>query len=424
MDPKEKLASLRGEIDALDSDLTRLFLERMAVSERIADAKAEGNIAVTDEAREQQVLDRAAAQAGDRLKSETLSFARTLISLSKLRQRQKLIPVSPAAFPDSVSQKQGRATVAFQGVPGAWGEHAALQCFPGAERASFDYFEDVFEAVKSGRADYGVLPIENSQTGAIGEVYSLLRVHGCYIVAQIWIAVAQCLLAAKGAELSGIREVFSHPEGFNQCRRFLKNRNWELTACRNTAYAAQMVAERAASGNSGGGSDDNGSNGNGGGASGSNGGNGGGNGSSGNGGGGRHAAIGSRRAAEVHGLSIIAPDIMDDANNKTRFIAIAAQPSYDEGCDTVSVTFSTAHRSGALCAVLQAFMLAGINLSRIESRPVSADKYRFFADLQANLLSGKTMDALSQAAMSCEYFEILGCSRTLREKPIAFGGAL
>ncbi|MDR1438934.1 MAG: chorismate mutase [Clostridiales bacterium] len=383
MEPREKLSALRKDIDALDADLTRLFLKRMAASERIADAKAEGNIAITDEAREQQVLDSAAALAGDGLKPETLAFARTLISLSKLRQKRRLIPVEAVTFPGAAPRKQDGVTVAYQGVPGAWGEHAALQCFPGAERGNYDYFEDVFEAVKSGKADYGVLPIENSQTGAIGEVYGLLRAHGCYIVAQIWITVAQCLLAAKGTAISDIREVFSHPEGFSQCRRYLKNRNWDLSACRNTAYAAQMVAEK--SGN-------------------------------------KHAAIGSRRAAEVYGLSVLAPDIMDDANNKTRFIAIAAQPSYDEASDTTSVMFSTAHRSGALCSVLQAFMLAGINLSRIESRPVSADKYRFFADLQANLMSGTAMDALRQAAMSCEYFEILGCSRTLHEKPIQFGG--
>jgi chorismate mutase/prephenate dehydratase len=299
---------------------------------------------------------------------------RTLISLSKKRQIEKLGLTDAVAFPESSGRAEGAASVAFQGVPGAWGEQAAQLLFPGAQLTGGDYFESVFEAVKSGAADYGVLPIENSRTGAIGEVYDLLRRHACYIVGQSWITVCQCLLAKKGAALGDIREVYSHPEGFGQCARFLKNKSWELTSCRNTAFAAKLASEKD---------------------------------------GARYAAIGSRRAAEVYGLQVLAPDIMDDAGNKTRFIAIAAQPIYDESCDTVSITFSTAHRSGALCAVLEAFMLAGINLSRIESRPVSADRYRFFADLQTNILLDETRDALSLASMHCDYFEILGCYGTV-----------
>ncbi|MCL1964699.1 MAG: hypothetical protein FWF69_06530, partial [Firmicutes bacterium] len=277
------------------------------------------------------------------------------------------------SFPAPVPKKEGAVTAAFQGVPGAWSEHSAMRLFPRASLLAVDYFEDVIKAVAEGSADYGVLPIENAQTGAIGEVYDLLRTHACSIVGQMWVAIKQCLLAPEGAKLSDIREVFSHPEGFGQCRRFLKNRGWELTACRNTAYAARMVAERGER---------------------------------------RCAAIGSRRAAQVHGLCVLAPDIMDNPGNRTRFIAIAAAPSYDEKCDTTCVTFSTQHRSGALCAVLQSFMLSGLNLTRIESRPVSAERYRFFADLQANILSPQTMDALRQAAAHCEYFEILGCYPT------------
>jgi chorismate mutase/prephenate dehydratase len=192
----------------------------------------------------------------------------------------------------------------------------------------------------------------------------------------MWVSVSQCLIGVPGAVLTDVREVLSHPEGFSQTQRFLKNRSWELTACRNTAVAAKMVAERADK---------------------------------------RFAAIGSRRAAAVNGLEILAPDIADDVKNRTRFIVIAAEPIYDESADTVTITFSTQHHSGALCAVLQTFMLAGINLTRIESRPVSADKYRFFADLQTNILSQETRDAINEASMQCDYFEVLGCYRTSQE---------
>jgi chorismate mutase/prephenate dehydratase len=125
------------------------------------------------------------------------------------------------------------------------------------------------------------------------------------------------------------------------------------------------------------------------------------------------AAIGSARAAAVHNLDILVPNIMDNANNKTRFISISAQPRYDENVETTAISFSTAHAAGALCTVLETFMVAGINLSRIESRPVSGEKYRFFADLQGNVLQEHVHHALEIAASHCDYFEVLGCYRDI-----------
>lgn len=370
MDSKDKLKELRRDIDKIDKEMVGLFGKRMRLSERVAAVKAEGNIAILDAARERRVIDAALSLAGEPDKPATAALMRTLMALSKLRQNEQLMPCGPVSFPESSEWKRENVKVAFQGVAGAWGEHSANQIFPNATLEPQEYFENVFEAVRNGKADYGVLPIENSQTGAIGEVYDLLRTYSCYIVCEIWITVAQCLLAIEGASLSDIRTVYSHPEGFNQCRRFLKNRNWELAACRNTAYAAQMVAESNTP---------------------------------------KLAAVGSRRAASVHGLKILAPDIMDNPKNQTRFIAISAQPVYDDTCTTTGITFSTAHTSGALCAVLQSLMIAGINMKRIESRPAANGNYRFFADLEANLLSDSTWSALEQAAMQCDYFEILGC---------------
>lgn len=381
MNHREQLQELRKDISALDQELVALFMRRMDISGKIADVKMAGNISITDTAREQKVTEDAIAAAraidpGFGGEAEVASFIRSLLALSKQRQHKKLFAGAPLEFPASAQPIAPNARVAFQGVTGAWGENAAITMFPEGKRQAYDYFEDVFNAVKSGETDVGVLPIENSQTGAIGEVYDLLRRNGCYIVGEAWITVAQCLLAKEGVKQDEIREIFSHPEGLKQCRRFLMNRNWELTGCRNTAVAAQMVAR----------SDDR-----------------------------RSAAIGSRRAAEVNGLTVLAPDIMDNANNKTRFIAIAAEPVYNENCDTTGISFITAHVAGALCAVLQTFMVAGINLSRIESRPVSAEKYRFFADLKTNLLTPESMDVLRQAAMHCDIFEILGCYPSSRQ---------
>ncbi|MDR0861961.1 MAG: chorismate mutase [Oscillospiraceae bacterium] len=384
MTAKEELQALRTQIDEVSAAIVRLFNERQRLSTEVARVKDAGNLAITDANREEQVVAAAVAASEPENRAAAISLTRTLIALSKLRQNEQLALPTALDFPAPVEPTDG--VVAFQGVAGAWSEQCAQTLYPEAEKLACAYFEDVFEAVKSGKAAYGVLPIENSRTGAIGEVYDLLRRHSCFIVGELWLSVAQSLLAAPGARLTDIREVFSHPEGFSQCARFLKNRSWELTSVRNTAVAAQMVAEKA------------------GGADGVK-----------NAEGVKFAAIGSPRAAEVYGLEVLAPDVMDDRNNRTRFIVIAAAPQYNEQSTSVTVTFSTQHRSGALCSVLEAFMLAGVNLTRIESRPVSAERYRFFADLAANITDPATRDAINIASMHCDYFEVLGCYSTSEE---------
>jgi chorismate mutase/prephenate dehydratase len=245
-----------------------------------------------------------------------------------------------------------------------------MKLFPEADRLSVEFFEDVFTAVKEKRADYGIVPIENSKTGAIGETYDLLRKFGCFIVDRTWIDIHQCLIAPEGTGLSDVREIFSHPEGFKQCSRFLHGRAWDLTACRNTAVAAEMVAK---SGN------------------------------------GRTAAIGSRRAAEINGLNVLAADIMDAMDNRTSFVVISTEPEYDESDDLISVTFSAPHRSGALCEILLPFMASGLNMMRIESRPAGPGQYRFFVEIQGSVMNEETIEALRHASVSCEYFEVIGC---------------
>jgi chorismate mutase/prephenate dehydratase len=273
-------------------------------------------------------------------------------------------------LPDPTTPVTKDVICAYQGVTGAWGEQAAISLFPDAELLMNDRFEDVFLAVKEGRANYGVIPIENSHTGAIGESYDLLRRYGCYIVGRTWISIKHCLLGIAGAKLTDVRNVHSHPEGFGQCRDFLKDKSWDLIASRNTAVAAELVAESADP---------------------------------------RNAAIGSRLAAELNDLEVLQPDIMDAIDNRTSFIIIAAQPEYNDDSNLISVTFSTPHHSGALCEALIPFMAEKLNLSRIESRPQGGDKYRFFAEIEGNINDEAIVTALRQAGNSSEYFEVMGC---------------
>ena len=339
----KRLEEIRERIDEIDRQMVPLFTERMDISLEAAKAKMDDNLPIQDAAREQAVVDRAAALADEGLRGEVTLLMRAIIALSRECQRRSIfraeLPMLPPPRKPPLCANP-KITCAFQGVPGAWSEQALIKLFPGTERRAVEFFEDVFIEVKEKRADYGVAAIENSQTGAIGETYDLRRKYGCFIVGRTWMDIRQCLLAPSETDLTAVREVYSHPEGFRQCSRFLHGRAWDLTACRNTAVAAQTAADA---------------------------------------GNGRTAAIGSRRAAELNGLAVLVPDIMDSPDNRTSFVVIASEPEYDEECDLISITFSTEHRAGALCETLMPFMAQGINLMRIESRPATPDKYRFFA---------------------------------------------
>jgi chorismate mutase/prephenate dehydratase len=342
----------------------------MDVSLRVADVKIRENMPIRDSSREQVVVDRAVALANGDLRSEVTLLMRSILALSREYQRNRRFHGQVPMLPPPREPVRKDIACAFQGVPGAWSEQALIKLFPDALRQPVEFFEDVFLSVKQKRTNYGVVAIENSQTGAIGETYDLLRKYGCFIVGRTWIDIHQCLLASAGTTLQDVREIFSHPQGFRQCARFLQGRSWDLTTCRNTAVAAETVAGAKN---------------------------------------GRAAAIGSRRAAELNGLEILVPDIMDASDNRTSFVVIATEPEYDDKSDLTSITFSTEHRAGALCETLMPFMAQGINLLHIESRPATPGKYRFFAEIEGNITDPDILSTLRQAAASCEYFEVIGC---------------
>jgi len=365
--PEKNLTELREDISRVTNQIVTSFVERQQISDEIAKAKADSGTQIDNYEREQKVIGDALERVDEAYKTDTAALVRTLITLSKTRQYAQTKTSEPL-LPAPVQPPEGN--VSYMGVPGAWSEHAAHLLFPERKLNQCSYFEDVFSAVVFGDSAFGVIPIENSRTGAIGETYDLLRRRKCYIVGQMRIAVRQCLLATAGATLDSVREVTSHPEGLSQCRKFLQQRGYGQWNAKNTAIAAQSVADRKDI---------------------------------------TLAAIGSRRAAEVYGLKVLAPDIMDDAGNSTRFIVIAAKPEYSDADNIISITFVLKHRAGSLVDALQAFALNGLNLTRIESRPEPGGAYRFFADIESNINDHNTIIALRAAASNCEAFTILGC---------------
>jgi chorismate mutase/prephenate dehydratase len=370
MDGKAQLEKLRKQMDEIDAQLVPLFLARMDVSAQMADVKGKSNIAIPDDVRELHVVEHAVSLGPSALKAEISLLMRSLIALSKEHQRKLLFSENAPLLPPPKTPLKDGIVCVYQGVPGSWNEQALMKLYPHAQRQAAEFYEDVFLAVKNKSAHYGIVPIENSKTGAIGETYDLLRKYGCYIVGHTWIDIRHCLIAPSGTKISDIREVFSTSEGFRQCKKYLRNHVWNLTTCHNTAIAAETVTQS---------------------------------------GDGKTAAISTRLAAEINGLHVLAPDITDAADNRTSFVAIALEPEYGEQDDLISITFSTQHRSGALCETLLPFMGGGLNLSRIESRPGSPDKYRFFAEVQGNILDENTVSVLRHVAAACEYFEVIGC---------------
>lgn len=370
MPENEALKALREQIDVIDNQMIPLFQKRMEVANAVAEIKRQNNIPILDEGREKALLQRLMEKTAEEHRASTSMLYRTILALSRSQQRIALALPGITALPKPRAPRRENIVCTFQGVPGAWSEHALVQVLPEAERQSAEYFEDVFLAVRDGRSEYGVVALENSQTGAIGETYDLLRRYSCYIVGRTVVEIRHCLLAPEGTRESDIRTVYSHPEGFKQCARYLQGRGWEQSGCRNTAVAARKVREA---------------------------------------GDGASAAIGSRMAGELNGLAVIAPDIMDTRNNKTTFVVIAKEPEYDASSNLVAVTFSTLHRSGALCESLIPFLAQDINLTRIESRPEAAGNYRFFVEMEGNVEDPAVQSALRQSAEASEYFEVIGC---------------
>jgi chorismate mutase/prephenate dehydratase len=381
------LTTLRQEIDAIDDELVSLFARRMGIVRQVGDYKRERNLAVLDAKREAEITEKATARVEGDIKGEAGMMMRSVIALSRAYQMRSLIAGNDPLLPPPEEPLATGIRAVYSGVSGAWGEAATEKLFPkgigspppappsgrGEQtiHIGVEHFQDVFTLVRKGEADYGVVPIQNSRTGAIGETYDLLRKFGCYITAHTQLDIKQCLLGQKGAGMRDIREVYSHPEGFSQCGRFLADKSWDLIPTSNTAVAAKKAAESGSA---------------------------------------KIAAIGSRYAAATYGLEVLVPDIMDSANNRTTFACIRGRPEYDAGCRFIALTFSAAHRSGSLCEALLPFYAAGINLTRIESRPSSSpESYRFFIEIAGNILDPVVIQTLRQLEAATAYMEVCGC---------------
>lgn len=372
------LLVLREEIDRIDQQLVELFEERMKVSAQVAEYKIGTGKKVFDKEREKSKLDTLCALAHSEFNRHGVNelFCQIMAMSRKLQYQlleQNGIAVTAGDFTCVESLPKDGARVAYQGVEGAYAHQAALeyfgdraQCFP-VER-----WRDAMEAVRSGGADYAVLPLENSTAGIVSDNYDLLREYSHSIVGEQVIRIDHVLLGCPDARFEDIRTVISHPQALMQCGRFLEeHREWKQQSTGNTAVAVRTVREL----------------------------------------GDRSvAAIGSRQAAAYYGMKILKENICHGRANSTRFIIVAKEKIYEKRADKISICFEVPHRSGSLYNILSHFIYNDLNMNRIESRPI-VDRpweYHFFVDFEGSLNEPAVRNALRGIMEETANFKILG----------------
>ncbi len=368
----------REAIDEIDSQLTQLFVRRMEIARRIGDYKLAHNLPVLDRSREREVLARAAQQAGDELGDYTKVLYATMMDLSRSYQNSRLSEESPVCSHIRQALEQGErafpqgATVACQGVEGAYSQQACDKLFSRPSILYFRTFEGVFQAVDRGLCRYGILPIENSTAGSVNGVYDLMRRYRFHIVRGVRLRVEHTLLAKSGTALEDVTEIFSHEQGIQQCSAFLKDHpGIRATVCENTAVAARMVAESSRK---------------------------------------DVAAISSRDCAALYGLTVLTDQVQNSPNNHTRFICISKELEIYPGAGKTSLMLELPHRPGSLYGVLARMAALDLNLTKLESRPIPGKdfEFMFYFDLEASVHDPRTLALIGQLERDVEQFTYLG----------------
>lgn len=377
------LQDVRKRIDVIDDEIAKLYANRMELALDVAKAKAESGTPVENLERERQILSRVASAMPDEIKLYGKQVFGTMFETSKAYQYSVLNVDSPikneirAAIESGVKPFPIQASIGCQGVEGAYSCIAADKMFEIPSISCFRTWEGVFSAVEHGMCEFGVLPIENSTVGSVIGVYDLMKKHKFHIARSYKLRIKHCLLAKYGVELKDIKEVVSHEQALAQCNGFLKQLGGvKITKCENTGIAAQMIADRE-----------------------------------------RYdvACIASKECASLYGLKILQSDINDSNSNYTRFIAINKQLKVYDGANRISIAANLAHEAGSLNRLLNKFSALGLNLTKIESRPIadSPFEFKFYFDFEADVRDSAVQNLIAEIANKAEDFEFLGAYEEL-----------
>lgn len=378
----EELKDIRKSIDETDDVIKKAFVNRMELCKAVAEAKKNSAVPVNDPARENAVVFRLTEGLPENYAKYIKELYSVIFSVSKAYQSELIGRSSVTAEEIKKIAAEGfkrmpvRAAVACQGVNGAHSGAAANVLFPVNEVTYFKSFEGVFSAVESGLCEYGVLPVENSTAGSVTEVYDLMKKHDFHIVRAVKVKIEHCIAAVCGTELKDIKRVISHPQAIKQCARFLKESGFNAEEETNTAVAAKRVAEEKD---------------------------------------GTLAVLCSAHCAETYGLKILRRNVQDEANNYTRFICIGKKLEIFDGSDKISVMTALPHRPGGLVNVLNGFAAQGLNLTKIESRPVpNTDfEFMFYFDFEGEVTNPAVIDIIASLENNSDKFLFLGAYKEI-----------
>lgn len=372
------LSEIRQNIDTIDDEIKTLFEKRMNLAAEVAEYKRQNNLPVLNTKRERDIIARITEGQSDTIAGYSKILYTTLFDLSRSFQNRKLnadseliktiknaLEHTPNLFPAS-------AVVACQGTEGAYSQLACDKLFARPSILYFGSWQGVFSAVEKGMCKYGMLPIENSLYGSVTGVYDLMKKYKFHIAKSIKLHINHVLLAKQGVKLSEIKEIYSHEQALGQCSEFLKDLpNVKITVCENTAVAAKTVAD----------SD-------------------------------RRdiAAISSKNCAELYGLTILSDSVQNNDSNYTRFIVITKDLEIYPGSTKISLMFTIPHRPGSLYGLISKFSALGVNLTKLESRPIPGKdfEFMFYFDMEASVYSEDVLSLLAELESSPEQFMFLG----------------
>lgn len=372
------LEELRKEIDKVDDELIALIEKRMDIATDIAKYKKENNLPVLNSKREREKLNDISLKSRQDVESYMRVLYSLLFELSRSHQNRILnsnsdlyenimysIENTPKLFPQS-------ARVCCQGVEGAYSQLACEKVFKNPNITYVKNFEGVFSAIESGLCDYGIIPIENSTAGSVMSVYDLMISHNFSIVKSVRIKINHSLLTKKGTKMEDIKEIFSHEQALAQCESFLKTlKGVKITRCENTAQAAKMVSESDRC---------------------------------------DVAALSSNNCAELYNLECLKSCVQDNQNNHTRFVCISKNLEIYPGADKTTLMMVLPHKPGSLYKVLARFYALGINLIKLESRPIPERdfEFMFYFDLETSIYSDEFARLICEIKEICEDCKYLG----------------
>ena len=372
------LSDYRKQIDQIDDELVKLFSRRMETAAAIARCKQDMGKGVMDAKREREKLLDILGKCPEEFQDYTSSLYSLIFELSRSYQHrilgtgsalteqiQSAIENTPKLFPS-------KATVACQGVEGAYSQLACEKLFRLPGIFYFSNFDSVFSAIEKGLCQYGVIPLENSTAGSVNKVYDLMMRHNFRIVRSVRLKVDHNLLVKPGTKLSDIKEIYSHEQAINQCAGYLqKFSGVKIIPCENTAVAAKYVAQSET---------------------------------------GDVAALSSRSCMKLYGLECLESSVQDMGNNFTRFICISKNLEIYPGADRTSLMMVLPHTPGSLYKVLSRFYALGINLNKLESRPMPERNFEFmfYFDLDTSVYSPQFIQLMGEMETISEEFSYLG----------------